>query len=266
MSEKLTGLLSEFPLSDIIQLLIMTQKAGELGLRDLDHRRTALLYFDKGNLVHVVCDNAEGLEAFQAIIGWHEGEFKFTAGKLAPKVTIKKTSQETLIDTLARMDDIQEMDRELPVDDMNLFIKPEVDIVPSISVLEWKILALVNGRRTIQRICQKFGDELEAKRVLRELVRKGLVSTDPPESDWRRLVPSIKPAAEVEYDRVLPPRVRTNLLFRAVDGKSHFENIRRKLNIDENDLLEDMKLLYELQWIKFGPEDEKTFVKHVADI
>ncbi|NLI98409.1 DUF4388 domain-containing protein [bacterium] len=271
MSEKLTGLLSEFHLSDIIQLLIMTQKAGELALRDLDRQKTALLYFEKGNLVHAALDSAdgqhsEGLRAFQAIIGWDEGEFKFLAGKQTPKVTIRKTSQETLIDTLARMDDIKEMNKELPTEDINLFIKPELDIVPSISVLEWRVLALVNGRRTIQRICQKFGDELEAKRVLRELVRKGLVSADPPESDWRRLVPSIRSAAEVEYDRALPPRVRTNLLFRAIDGKTHFEDIRRKLQMDENDLLEDMKLLYELKWVKLSPDDERAFLKHLADL
>lgn len=171
-----------------------------------------------------------------------------------------------LLKTFARLDEIREIQQKLPLDDINLFIVANIKKVPDITTEQWKILALVNGRRTISRICQKFGDELKVKTVLLELLGAGLVSTDPPEADWRRLVPILRSSAEEKGERSLPPRIRTNLLIKAIDGKSHFEDIRRKMDISENDLLEDIKLLYEFRWIKFNETDHEKFKNLLPDI
>jgi hypothetical protein len=266
MSYELNGALGAFSILDVIQLLTMSQKVGELRLESEDGHETASLYLDKDNLIHAVYGELEGIQAFEALLGWKEGSFEFIPGRHPEKTTMDKAAFVTLLQAFARLDEMQKIQQDLPPEDINLYIVADIKTVPAITTKEWKVLALVNGKRTITRICRKFGDELTAKNLLLKLFKKKLISPDPPESDWRRLVPSLKPIAEKEGERFRPPRVRTNLLFKAIDGKSHFEDIRRKLDLSENDLLEDIKLLYELQWIKFNETDEEKFKNLLPDI
>lgn len=266
VESKLAGNLSTFPLTDIIQLFIISQKIGELRLLNEGSREGASLYFSEGTLVHATCNEMEGKRAFEAILKWKTGSFTFIPDEIPLKKTINQAVHVTLLDSLTRLENIEKMRQELPPDDINLFIVVDLDAIPPISTEIWKVLALVNGRRTIARICQKYGDELDAKRLLLLLLKKGLVSAEPPGSDWRRLIPYKVPTSEVQGDRPVPPRLRSNLLLRSVDGETHLEDIRRKINVNENDLMEDVKLLYELHWIRFSTVDEKVLKSLLTDL
>ncbi|MBD3287014.1 DUF4388 domain-containing protein [candidate division WOR-3 bacterium] len=266
MTYDLSGDLSKFGLPDIIQLLTTGQKSGELVVRSGNGRGGASLFFKEGNLVHAVCGENDGVKAFENLIRWEAGSFEFIPNREPRKRTMNTAAHVVLLQTFARLDEMHQIQQNLPPDDINLFIVAHIGNAPEITVEDWKVLALVNGRRSIARICQKFGDELKAKTTLLKLYKEGLISPEPPETDWRRLVPILRSSVEEKGERSLPPRIRTNLLIKTIDGKSHFEDIRRKLDISENDLLEDIKLLYEFRWIKFNETDHEKFQTLLPDI
>jgi hypothetical protein len=126
---------------------------------------------------------------------------------------------------------------------------------------DWKILSMVNGRRTIKRICQKIGDELVACSVLWDLLCRGLITKVHPDSDWNHLIPLRISPDEVKSERPFPHFLRTNLLLKTIDGHTSLKELGKKLNIEENDIIEDIKYLYDTHWIKFSAVQENVFAK-----
>jgi hypothetical protein len=49
------------------------------------------------------------------------------------------------------------------------------------------------------------------------------------------------------------------LLLKAINGKTTLRDFMAKLTIKENELVEDSNLLYDTQWIKFTPSQERIF-------
>ena len=84
-------------------------------------------------------------------------------------------------------------------------------------------------------------------------------STSSADADWESLIPILIPSRDLTADRPYPPLLRTNLLLKAIDGKTTLLDLMAKLNIKENELVEDIKLLYDTQWIKFTPSQETIF-------
>jgi hypothetical protein len=142
-----------------------------------------------------------------------------------------------------------------------LYIRSFLEEVPPLNTFEWQIISLINGKRTIKRICEKIGDELSTKTALSALFSKGLIMDTHPEPGWNHLVPLHTPQDEVFSDRQFPPLLRTNLLLNAIDGKSSINDLRLKLNMIESEITEDIKLLHDSHWIKFHPDQERVFLR-----
>ena len=70
---------------------------------------------------------------------------------------------------------------------------------------------------------------------------------------------SLPDKTERGADRPYPPLLRTNLLLKAINGKTTLRDLMAQLNIKENEMVEDIKLLFDTQWIKFTPSQETIF-------
>jgi hypothetical protein len=91
------------------------------------------------------------------------------------------------------------------------------------------------------------------KKNLVELFKKNVISTTSGEASWKELVPVLVSSRELTTDRPYQPLLRTNLLLKAIDGKTPLKDLITKLNMKENDLVEDIKQLFDTYWIKFSP-------------
>jgi hypothetical protein len=256
---KLSGFVAEFPLLEVIQFLGMNQKNGHLCISLENENESISLYIKQGMIMHAVFDEIEGIEAFHAILQMETGYFKFIAGEQAPKMTINMPVSVLLLESQRRADELNHLQTQLPPDDMVLFLVPDLEEVPPLDTFEWRVISMVNGRRNIQRICQKIGDELAVKQTVLKLLSRGLVSTVSEDAAWKTLTPRPLPSGELKADRPYPPLLRTNLLLKTIDGKSDLKTLMSRLNMKESDLLEDIKLLHDTQWIKFSTGEEKAF-------
>jgi hypothetical protein len=91
---------------------------------------------------------------------------------------------------------------QLPPEDAVLYIVSHQEEVPRLDTFEWRIISMVNGRRTLKRICEKVGDELE--------VKKNVISTTSGEASWKELIPLLVSSRDLTIDRPYPPLLRTN--------------------------------------------------------
>ncbi len=260
-SLQLSGNVTQFPLPEVVQFLGNMKKNGTLHISRNGEEDGISLYFQDGNLVHAASRDSAGIGIFYAVLKSETGYFKFSAGESAPDTTIDQPIAFLLLESQRRADELRYLQSQLPPEDTVLFIVSHLEEVPRLNTFEWRIISMVNGRRTLKRICEKAGDELEVKKNLVELLKKNVISTTSGEASWKELVPVLVSSRELTIDRPYPPLLRTNLILKAIDGKTPLKDLIITLNMKENDLVEDIKLLYDTHWIKFSPGQTNLFTR-----
>ncbi len=99
------GKISDFQLSDLIQMNCLGRLTNALHVRNLDQK--GVIFFEDGNIVHTEVDGVEGENAFYEILTWEGGSFSVEKGIKAPKETIIKGWQTLLLDGMKRADEIR---------------------------------------------------------------------------------------------------------------------------------------------------------------
>lgn len=258
---KLSGFISEFPLFEVIQFLGMIRKKGALRISWENEEDTILLYIDNGNLLHAANHRNSGTDVFFRALEKETGYFKFSPMESPDHITIDQPLNFLLLESQRRLDELRNLSANLPPEDMSLFIASDLESVPPLNTLQWKILSMVNGRRTLKRICEKAGDELETKKILLALMQKGVITGGAAEDSWHGLTPLLTHDKDVQSGRPWPPLLRTNLLLRAVDNVLTLGELQQRLKIRDSDFFGDIRLLFETNWIHFSVQEEKIFFR-----
>ena len=85
---KIEGNLSDLSLDTLLNLIGIQEKSGYITIvRD---NRTAILYFEEGNLVGATCDNIEGKEVLYTIVDWNSAHYLFSERLMLPVNNISK--------------------------------------------------------------------------------------------------------------------------------------------------------------------------------
>ena len=260
---KLSGLVAEFPLIEVVQFLGMTEKTGVLQIQNIPLMVNHIsLYLKKGRLIHAASDGRSGIDIFYMAMSLETGEFTFISGVEVNNISIDKPIHVLLLESQQYTDELKNIRSLLPSDETILFIAPVLETIPPLNKFEWYVISMINGRRSIHRICQKIGDELAAKTAIRNLLSVRVLTTSHPEDEWKHIIPLHIPSDKIHSERPYPPQVRTNLLLKSINGKLSIKQISHLLNCDENELMGDFKLLYDTGWITFAPEHEALFLRN----
>lgn len=258
---RLSGQISDFPLMDVIQFLGMTRKTGELRIFNGKADSWASLYFQDELLVHAQWEQYAGVEAFLKILSRDNGHFHFFSGQTPSDRSINKPVHYLMLQLQSELDEMRNLQKILPPSDTVLIISSLVDSVPKLNSREWLILSQINGRRTLGQIVARSGEELSTRKILHRLFSERLIAPLSEKMNLSRLVPGPLDSDQSGADRPYPPRLRTNLLLKEIDGKRDLLEIAGFLNLKERDLIEDVKLLLDSKWITFaGDEQLQTFL------
>jgi len=262
---QLKGGLADFRLPEVVQFLHMNRKTGELALYADDHSHTGSVFLIQGELVHANLNECSGVAAFDRIMLLDRGYFIFLTDRISQSLTIERPVQALLMEAHVRQDELSRFRAELPPSETVLSIVNDVASAPSLTTLEWKILSLVNGKRTIGSVIQKINDEHAVLGILHSLMAKGLITGQMAASPLLDLTPAPFPATHIVGERPYPPRLRTNLLLKAIDGCTSLNQLAEKLNMEMAELIEDIRLLLELNWISLNAGDERTWRLYCQD-
>lgn len=264
-----SGRISKFPLGDVLQLLAMSQLMGRLELRCPEPLAQGKIFVEDGMLLDVELVESEagdslGFTALERVLAWREGHFTFIQGARPQAARLNQSITNVLLDTHHRADERREILAALPPGSKIIRIDPEPPGVPKLTSEEWQVLALVNGRRSIPRISEKFPDDVKALCLLRALISKGAVTVASPEPErgWQSLLPLPIAAAAVQGERPFPTRLRANLLLKDVDGRKTLGELNQRLAIPPAELLDEVHYLRDLRWIRFSTGD----IKRLGDL
>jgi hypothetical protein len=173
----LEGNLKDFDLSDILQLIQMGKKTGALQV-EADNDIGNIFFFE-GNAVHAAATEIRGDGAVNRILRWRQGSFAFLPDVTTDQHSIQLPLQHLVLEAARQIDEWQDIQRLIPTMDIVLAIEgnptagtEDIKLEP----VEWKMLALVDGIRTVNQIARDghLGD-FETCKVLYGLQSSGLL-------------------------------------------------------------------------------------------
>ncbi|MBN2363034.1 response regulator [candidate division WOR-3 bacterium] len=97
------GTVSSFPVVDLLQFMEMGAKTGSLEIKSFE--KSAVVYFDKGVIVHSESGRLRGSNAIYHIISWQDGTFVYSPDKMPAEVTVRENLSHLLLEGIRLMDE-----------------------------------------------------------------------------------------------------------------------------------------------------------------
>ncbi|NTV63214.1 MAG: DUF4388 domain-containing protein [Oscillochloris sp.] len=177
----LEGDLSEFPLTDIIQLVDLSKKTGAVsinGLRSGQHF-DGWLYFRDGKILGAELPGHTPLEAVYTFFTLSSGPFRFHDDRTLTQPTITVSNEVIIMEGIMRQDAWAQIHTHVP----SLGLVPRLVPNPAtgnseinLEAEEWRILTMVNGKNTIGQIAQRSGlGEFRTCEIVAQLLQNGLI-------------------------------------------------------------------------------------------
>jgi hypothetical protein len=177
----LEGDLSEFPLTDIIQLFDLSKKTGAVVLQGLrgQEQIEGWLYFRDGKIVHARLADAAPLEATYTFFTLSSGPFRFYDDTQAETTTITQSNEMIIMEGIMRQEAWAKIQSHIP----SLTMIPRLVPNPAatgteinLEADEWRVLTMVNGKNSVAQIAQRSNlGELRTCEVIARLLVSGLI-------------------------------------------------------------------------------------------
>ena len=169
------GKLTQEQLEDAINTQSKTENSRRLG-EILIHKG----YIDRADLEKVVTEQIQ--ELLYSLLSWQTGSFKFYENQFPTQeeITVTLSVENVILEGLRRLDEMNMVRETLPDPDMVYTISAtQGDRTRRLSLeaSEWNIMALVNGQRSINEVCEISGiDRNNALLKLAQLKLAGLIT------------------------------------------------------------------------------------------
>lgn len=177
----LKGDLSEFPLTDIIQLVDLSKKTGGVHISGLrgTQRLEGWIYFRDGKIIGAELPDLSPLEAVYAFFTLASGSFSFIDNAAIPQSTITVSNEVIIMEGIMRQDAWNTMQQQAP----SLNMVPRLVPNPSsgateinLEAEEWRVLTMVNGQNTVAQISHRSGlGEMRTCEIISQLLSNGLI-------------------------------------------------------------------------------------------
>ncbi len=145
------GMLTAEQLEEAVTTQARTENSKRLG-EILIHRG----FIDRADLQSVVTEQIE--ELLYSLLGWQSGSFKFYEDQFPTdeEITVKLSVENVILEGLRRLDEMNMINETLPdLDQVFTISATQGERTRSVSLesSEWNIMALVNGQRSVNEIC-----------------------------------------------------------------------------------------------------------------
>lgn len=177
----LAGDLSEFPLTDIIQLVDLSKKTGAVNLRGRRGSQAVdgWLYFRDGRIIGAACGSMPPLEAAYSFFTLSSGPFQFHEDVQIDTPTISVSNEMIIMEGIMRQDAWSEEQEQMPPLSMIPRLVPNPAATGSeisLEADEWRVLTMVNGKNTVGHIAQRSGlGEVRTCEIIARLLGSGLI-------------------------------------------------------------------------------------------
>ncbi|RLB05210.1 MAG: hypothetical protein DRG50_07680, partial [Deltaproteobacteria bacterium] len=135
----------------------------------------------EGKITHAFFDCCFGVKALFSMLSWKEAEYSFTQGAFTDKTTINMDTTQLLGLMKQRMHKWELIDRgKLPSLRSIFHLLPQASGVIRLTKEEWKILAKIDGRRTLIEIANELCvAPLDLSEAILRFLEAGLIGEVP---------------------------------------------------------------------------------------
>ncbi len=246
----LVGEIEHLPLPELIQFFHLQGFDGTLALSDPLGEPIGAIFYLRRQIIHALFRGRQGSEAVYLALGLQKGRFEFLGGTpLAPVRTVNESVQNLILEGLRRLDagEAGHVEKLLPPDGQPVYLAPEPpqdDI--RLTAKEWRVLSLVNGKRTIQQIVEHSRKrEEEVRPILAGLLAADLILIEKDTSYLDAIVLDTAIATSGGV-RFAAPTLLGTLILKRIDGQKTLRDLLTELNLPEDRAVEDIKALVKL--------------------
>ncbi|HNY66294.1 MAG TPA: DUF4388 domain-containing protein [Deltaproteobacteria bacterium] len=175
MSEDISGGLENTRCSEIVRILSLGKQSGRLYL--CNGGDTGNIFFRDGEIIHAQCGLLQGAKAIYETAVWTSGEYRFYPDDSPDVVTVDLSVDDILSEAANR---IRQMDRITSlISSSSAVYAHDPDIKEkeiTLKSIQWKVLAHVDGKRSISDISQAIGLGVsDTMKVFYTLIKAGLL-------------------------------------------------------------------------------------------
>jgi hypothetical protein len=174
MPNDFIGDLSKTRFFDLMKPLLARKKSGLLLVKGDE---LGEVYIEGGGIIHAKVGSFSGEDAILAMMEWDFGRVTFDWQATTEEQTVFMPTEQLLMIWVDRENEWKKVKELIP--SANVAFQIPVDGAPedkSISGIQWKILALCNGSRTVSEIAENLKWQLfETSKVIYQMVENGLL-------------------------------------------------------------------------------------------
>ena len=189
--EALSGNLAQLKLIDVLRLLHLTGRTGQLELTT-EEGEFGEIYLVNGQITHALYEESIGEEAVYGLFGWSVGTFRFHFDETTDEMTVSLSTSQILEEATTYAAEWERIRRLIPSSNAiyKLVARPSSEI--QLRAEDWSVLTLIDGERTVREIADHSQlNELYSSKIICRLYELGLVeflglqtAEPPPPSDF----------------------------------------------------------------------------------
>jgi hypothetical protein len=220
------GSLAELPLTDILQLVAVSNKTGMLAMRNGEARGE--IHVDRGQIVHAATGALGGEQAFYEMARWNAGEFDFTQDAPVAARTIEISNTNLMMEAARQIDEWKLLAKKIGSTRMVPVFAPRVASSVSLSALEWSVVSRVDEHRNLEEIAAALGQStFDVCKIVYGLLAAGTIAL---REDLRRLpIERVRRLSPAEQGRLAGQIQRAAL--ELVDGRDHVAELEGALRL-----------------------------------
>lgn len=173
------GSIKDFPLVDVLSLIINTRKNGVLSIKGKKDDEPIIgdIYISNGKIVNAISRNLEGEEAFINLFFIDEGDFIFNQKEVNVQEKITKSFESLMIDTTRLVDETKDLYSKIPPLFTILETNPNIDQNKiELNDEEWRVLYSFINPRPIEDVIKSVDlPTLKVVKIIFTLISSGLV-------------------------------------------------------------------------------------------
>lgn len=175
MIEALTGNLAQLRLIDILRLLHLSERTGQLELTS-DDGKFGEIYLVTGQISHALYEEWIGEEAVYGLFSWAEGTFRFHADETTDEQTVSLDTKQILEEASTYASEWERIRQVVPSSNAvyRLASRPSADV--QLRAEDWSVLTQLDGEKTIMEIAEASQlNELFTSKIISRLHELGLI-------------------------------------------------------------------------------------------
>ncbi|MBI5587172.1 MAG: DUF4388 domain-containing protein [Deltaproteobacteria bacterium] len=143
-SRGIEGRLSHMSLADILQILHLNRKEGEL--RVTSGAKSGSVYIKDGEIYNSALEGTEKEKALFRLLSWDEGKFEFIPKQVTATKKIRSTTGNLLMEGMRQIDEFRKKKDQFPDKDKNLKSKVDSKTLPKgLQPVIYEVMQLVNS-------------------------------------------------------------------------------------------------------------------------